>query len=467
VFLAACAARFWLAATRPLWHDEIFTLWLSRSAPSAIFSALHFDSGPALFYLLIRPFTMSAELWALPDSAVRALPFLAIALLAFGVRSLPRGESRAWFVVLISTSVLLTYYSAEARAYALLALLDFALFLLLRSPGRHRGAFLRACLIALCAAAALHTHYLALFFVAAAGLTALLERRGRDAAALAAGAVLFLPWLPVLLRQPPEATAWMRDSLPRSVAGFLSSLGGVGRVPPAFGFPPATPLFWLAAAAGAATLALLLPAAKRDAEVRAGLLVSGAFLAAVLAASLLRPIAFAGRTELAILPVWIWTIARAVPSARGLRAAAWAHAVLGAIALATCLPTPRHEPSGPRVSAALSGLARPTDLVVAGAAFYLPARLARDRGALAAPLQGFPREVERHPGWFPLKAPPEEAYRELEAALSSRPAASRVWIAVHPLFATRRMGEVLARRGTLKEALRDSDVLVLVWTAPP
>jgi hypothetical protein len=29
------------------------------------------------------------------------------------------------------------------------------------------------------------------------------------------------------------------------------------------------------------------------------------------------------------------------------------------------------------------------------------------------------------------------------------------------------MGEVLARRGTLKEALRDSDVLVLVWTAPP
>jgi hypothetical protein len=466
VFVAACAARIWLAATRPLWHDEIFTLWLSRSTPRAIVTALQFDSGPAFFYFLIRPFTVAGELWAIPDSAVRALPFLAIALLVFGFRSLPRGESRAWFVVLISTSVLLTYYSAEARAYALLALLDFALFLLLRSNGRTRGALLRACVIALCAAAALHTHYLALFFAAAAGLTALIERRWRDAAALAAGGVLFLPWLPVLLRQPAEATAWMRDSLPRSAAGFLSALGGVGRVPPAFGYPPPALLFWLAAAVGALTFALLLPAAKRDAEVRAGLLVSGIFLAAALTASLVRPVAFAGRTELAILPVWVWTLARAVPPARRLRAAAWACAFLGAVALATSLPTARYEPSGPRVAEALSGLARPSDLVVAGAAFYLPARLARDRRALAAPLQGFPQEVERHPGWFPLRAPPEEAYGQLEAALASRTPASRVWIAVHPLFATSRMRQVLGKRGTLKEALRGNDVLVMVWTAP-
>ena len=466
MFVAACAARIWLAATRPLWHDEIFTLWLSRSAPRAMVSALRFDSGPPLFYLLIRPFTVAAELWALPDSAVRALPFLAIALLAFGARSLPRGESRAWFVGLISTSVLLTFYSAEARAYALLTLLDFALFLLLRSPGRPRGAFVRACLIALCAAAALHTHYLALFFAAAAGLTALLERRWRDAAALAAGGVLFLPWLPVLLRQPAEATAWMRDSLPRSVAGFLSALGGVGRIPPAFGYPPAAPLFWLAAAAGAVTLALLLPAAKRDAEVRAGLLVSGIFLAATLAASIARPVAFAGRTELAILPVWVWTLARAVPSAPRLRAAAWARAVLGAIALATSLPTPRYEPSGPRVAAALSGLARPSDLVVAGAAFYLPARLARDRGALAAPLQGFPRDIESHPGWFPLRAPPEEAYGALESAL---PPARRPRASGSPCTRSSRPGGCARCSGSAarsKEALRGNDVLVMVWTAP-
>ncbi|HEY6148468.1 MAG TPA: hypothetical protein VIZ69_12245, partial [Thermoanaerobaculia bacterium] len=374
--------------------------------------------------------------------------------------------SRAWFVVLLSTSVLLTYYSAEARAYALLALFDFALFLLLRHTARPRGPVLRAAVVALSAAAALHTHYLALFFVAAAGLTALLERRWRDAGALAAGGVLFLPWVPVLLRQPAAATAWMRDSIPQSVAGFLSALGGVGRVPPAFGFPPTVVLFWLAAVAGAATLVLLWPVARQDPEVRAGALVCAAFLAATLAASVLRPVAFAGRTELAILPVWVWTLARAVPMARRLRFAAWGCALLGAIALATCLPTRRYEPSGPRVAAALAGLSRPADLVVAGAAFYLPARLARDRGALVAPLQGFPREVENHPGWFPLKAPPEEAYRELEATLTSRPAGSRVWVAVHPLFATSRMRELLARRGTLREGLRGTDTLVLVWTAP-
>jgi hypothetical protein len=397
---------------------------------------------------------------------VRALPFLAIALLVFGARSLPTGESRVWFVVLLSTSVLLTYYSAEARAYALLALLDFALFLLLRTPARAGRALVRGAAIALCAAAALHTHYLALFFVAAAGLATLLERRWRDAAALTAGGLFFLPWLPVLFRQPAAATAWMRDTFFQSATGFLSTLGGVGRVPPAFGFPPPALLFWLGAAAGAAALALLIPAARRDPEIRAGAVVCVAFLAAALATGLLRPVAFPGRTELAVLPVWLWTIARAVPSGPRVRAAAWAAAVLGAAALVLALPTARYEPSGPRVSAALSGLARPSDLVVAGASFYLPARLARDRGVLSAPLQGFPREVEGHPGWFPLRAPPEEAYRELDAALASRPAGSRVWIAVHPLFATRRMGELLKKRGTVREGLRGTDVLVMVWTAP-
>jgi len=348
----------------------------------------------------------------------------------------------------------------------LLALLDFALFLLLRSPARPGRALVRSAAIALCAAAALHTHYLALFFVGAAGILTLVERRFRDAAALGAGGVLFLPWLPVLWRQPAAATAWMRDTFFQSTTGFLSALGGVGRVPPAFGFPPPPLLFWLASLAGAALLALLIPAARGDAEVRAGLVISAIFLLGALAAGLLRPVAFAGRTELAILPVWLWTIARAIPSAPRVRMTAWAPAALGAAALALALPTARYEPSGPRVSAALSGLARPSDLVVAGASFYLPARLARDRGALPAPLQGFPREVERHPGWFPLRAPPEEAYGELEAALDSRPAATRVWIAVHPLFATRRMGEVLARRGTAREALRGTDLLVIVWTAP-
>jgi hypothetical protein len=366
---------------------------------------------------------------------------------------------------LLSTSVLLTCYSAEARAYALLALLDFALFVLLRNTGRPSDGLLRAAAIALCTAAALHTHYLALFFAAAVGLVAILERRWKDAAALAAGGVLFLPWIPVLLTQPAAATAWMRDTLPQSVGGFLSALGGVGRIPPAFGVPVPWVLVWLAAVAGAATIVFLVPAAKQDAEVRAGAIVAGTFLAATLAASLLRPVAFPGRTELAVLPVWLWTVARAVPIAPRLRTALGACALVAAGAIAAALPTRRVEPSGPRVAAALTGLARPADLVIAGAAFYLPARLARDRGALLAPLQGFPREIEGHPGWFPLRAPPEDSYRGLEAVLASRPSGSRVWIAVHPVFATRRMGEVLGSRGTLKEGLRGTDALVMIWTA--
>ena len=69
---------------------------------------------------------------------------------------------------------------------------------------------------------------------------------------------------------------------------------------------------------------MIVVAARRDPDVRAGAAVVGLTLAGALVAGLLRPVAFAGRTEMAILPVWIWTIARAAEGRRPLRLAATA-----------------------------------------------------------------------------------------------------------------------------------------------
>ena len=393
---------------------------------------------------------------------MRLLPFLAVAALALFARSLPRGAPRAWFVGLLATSALLTFYAAEARAYALLALFDLALFLLLRRPGM---GWPRAAAIAACTAAALATHSLAALFVAAVGLIALLERRWRDAAAVAAGGVLFLPWAPVLLRQPPESTAWIHEPFGWSVAGFLSAFGGVGRIPPAFGPPAPSILFWAGVSVGTVSTVTLAAAARRDPELRAALAATALPLAAALAASPLRPIAFAGRTEMAVLPVWIWAVARGAAQGRLARAAASSAAVLGALALAVTVPVPRPEPSPQRVTTALEALVRPADLVVAGTAFYLPARLARDRGALRAPLAALPRELERHPGWFPLAPLSPEGYAELAATLAGRPGSSRVWLMIHPLFATQRLSDVLEARGDAREVLRTPDAVVLLWVA--
>lgn len=455
----------WLLVTRPLWHDEIFTVWLSRSPLPGLLAALRKDSGPPLYYMLVRPLMAVTELWALPDSLIRLLSFCAVAALTLGLRPLARPAARAWFLALSSTALLLTYYAAEARAYALLALLDFSLFLLLRVKSR---GLARTAGIALLAAASLYTHYLGVFFVAAVGLVALLERRHRDAAALAAGSALFLPWIPVLLSQPAAATSWMKDAPIKTISGFLSTLGGVGRLPPAFGIPPPAVLIWAGAIAGTALLVASLSAARRDPELRAGLLVVGIVLAATIAAGAIRPVAFAGRTEMAILPVWIWVVALAASressESRLTRGAALAACVLGAAALAMTLPAPRVQPAGPRAAAAIQGLARPEDLVVAATAFYLPARLAHERGTLAAPVQGFPRNIEGHPGWFALAPPADDAYRELAETLRGRPKGTRVWMAIHPIFATPRMAQVLEESGRASEGLRGRDALVLVWT---
>ena len=208
---------------------------------------MRFDSGPPGFYLLERPFVLLSE--KLTDGApfVRAVSFFAALGLFAAARTLARGAARATLIALLSSSTLLNLYAAEARPYALLAALVLTLFLL-ALRGDERPARLAA--IAGLAAAALYTHYLALFALAALLLVCAVARRWRSLAALAAGSLAFAPWLPVLRAQPAEAIAWMRETPGGSVAGFLSALGGVGRVPASFGPAPPPALFFAALATG-------------------------------------------------------------------------------------------------------------------------------------------------------------------------------------------------------------------------
>jgi uncharacterized membrane protein len=250
----SCAARLWLLAARPLWHDEVFTVWASRQTPPQLVHLLRFDSGPPLFYLLEKPFIMAAERLGLSDGVARLIPFLALLLLFAGARSLRRGAPRRRFLLLSASFSFLLLYAAEARAYALLALLGLSLFLVSTRESSRAGGI---ALIALTTALLLWTHYLALFLVASLLLVAVLQRRRESILGIGAGALLFLPWLPVLLAQPHAALSWMREREGDSAIGFLAALGGGMRVPPPFGRPLPAPLFWLACAAGAALVVSL------------------------------------------------------------------------------------------------------------------------------------------------------------------------------------------------------------------
>lgn len=220
---------------RPLWYDEVFTVWASRLRLPRLLDVLRTDSGPPLLYLVQRPLGRLAEQLGLPDRIARLPELVAtLILLALGVWTLSSRRSRLLFASFAAASPFFLLYAAEARAYALIALLDLLLFLLVRRCVEKRG---HAAAIALVGALALYTHYLAILFLAALVAASLLERRRAALLGLAGAAVLFLPWLPILLSQPPEATSWMKESIRDSAAQFLAALGGAGRVPAPFGAP--------------------------------------------------------------------------------------------------------------------------------------------------------------------------------------------------------------------------------------
>ncbi|MEO8191968.1 MAG: hypothetical protein ABI682_16675 [Acidobacteriota bacterium] len=454
----AAAARLWLLLSRPLWHDEIFTLWASRLSFRTLIDALRLDSGPPLFYVLEKPFVRLAEALSLSDTVARVLPWIAASLLALFAMSLPRGASRRWFVLLCSAAPLLLLYGAEARAYALLALIDLAVFvLLLRGP--ESGA--RLALGGAAAVAGLMTHSVAILFTGAAVAVAAARGRWRSVAALCAAGAVFAPWIPVLLRQPREAAAWIREPVLVSAGGFLSSLGGAGRLPPNFGV--ALPAALVLAGAAVAVAAALFTLRSADPDVRAAAALTLLTLAGVGAVSLYRPAAFAGRTEMAVLAVWLWGIAAAARSSRPAKICAGAVLVISALSAVAVLasPPPRSVPA--EAVAALVPRLRPGDAVVAGAGFYLPARLAADRGKIQGPLESYPSDLALHPGWFTPRPPTDDDVAAVERSLSSSASGRRKYFLLHPLQESPKLAELLAAQGTARVIARLPDAVLILF----
>jgi hypothetical protein len=447
---------------RPLWHDEVFTVCASRLSPSELIRVLRSDSGPPLFYFLEKPFVAVAEALALPDAAARVLPFLALAVLFAGARTLPPGGARRRFVWLAASAPLFLLYSAEARTYALLALFGFVLFLLVvRDAAGFRGFVA----IALAAALCLWTHYLALFLLVSLLFAALRERRKRSALALATGLALFLPWSPILLAQPAAAISWMREPARTIPLAFLAALGGGARIPGPFGPPLPEPLLWLAGAAGVALLAGLFAVRPEDTAGRIGLATVLSTLAGILLVSLWRPVAFPGRSEMVVLPIWIWIVARSADRSRALHSIAGAAAGIGAIACVLICAAPRPSRSTDTALPALEAAARPGDLVIATVSFYLPARLARDRGRLAGELHAFPADLEDHPGWFLPKAPSDADYGRLGRDIARAGPASSVLLLLDRPYWDRRVQQMLVERGPVRPVAASPDWVLVA--APP
>jgi hypothetical protein len=182
--------RLILLFVRQPFFDELFTRWISGHSFAGILQALHYDSGPPLYYFLIH------ILGNPPILVIRAisLVFSTVPLVAL-IAS--RRLTAAALLAVFPPAVL---FAVDARAYALCAMFVALGVMALDRVVAGAPARLHTYAAALLFVAAAYSHYYGvLFFV-------LLWRHWR---AFAIAVLLFLPGAWLALHQPRASMAWI------------------------------------------------------------------------------------------------------------------------------------------------------------------------------------------------------------------------------------------------------------------
>ena len=295
VALTVLGAALRLAyASQSLAADELSTRFvIAGHSLGDVLSIVHTDAEitPPLSFVaswLTTRVDLTPELLRAP--AVVAGTLTIPLVYAVGVRTVgPRAALVA--TALTTLSPFMVFYGAEARGYGLMIALvlgsTLALLRAVDAPGRRRWWVLYA----ICACAAVYTHYTSVFALAGQALWALWAHpaaRRPLLVASAAAAVAFLPWLgglrgdfaspttDILSALQPFDVAHVRTSLAHWAIGYAYALPGTG-----VGDLPGTPALVAFAAAVAIGLGALVVRVARG-RVRIG---RGLALALVLAAS--------------------------------------------------------------------------------------------------------------------------------------------------------------------------------------
>jgi hypothetical protein len=234
VLVVGLLLRFWTRSG--LWLDEALTVDIARLPLHEIPNALKHDGAPPLFYYLLHFWMV---LFGQSNSAVRALSGL------FAVATLPvawlcgrrlGGRAVAWtMLVLVASAPFAVYYATESRMYALVILLTGCGFLALaRAVDKPRPGNLVA--VAVVTAALLYTQYWSIYLVAMVGIWMVVSvvrtrRHGHPEEApwpallaVAAGGLLFVPWVPTFLYQSEHTgTPW---AAPPNFSAVINALTG-------------------------------------------------------------------------------------------------------------------------------------------------------------------------------------------------------------------------------------------------
>jgi mannosyltransferase len=383
--IVACTAvaallRFPTLDAKSFWVDEVVTVSLVRRDFGSMLSAIpDSESTPPAYYVLAW---LWAQVFGIGEAGLRSLSALlgtALVPVAYlAGRRLVSPHVGVAAAALVAVNPLLVWYSQEARAYMLLALLGgVSLLLFLRCLDRPTAGALAAW--AAVGALAFATHYFAVFLVAPEAAWLLYEHRRRGAVWLATGGIAAcgLALLPLALDQL-ENPRWIAES---GFAGRLAQIPAIFLV----GFEVSLPLAFAVAAVAAVAAGVgfwLLLRRTDDGDRRRGLLAAGVGAAVV---AIPAALALVGldyivykNVIVAVFPLALalsvgFTARRA--GALGLGALAVLVALSVAIAVGTLREPKYHREDWRRAAEAIGAAAGPRALVVTPLDGALPLEL--------------------------------------------------------------------------------------------
>jgi hypothetical protein len=363
IVLLFLAPRVALLFVRQTFFDELFTRWISGLSFASILHALHFDSGPPLYYFIIH---------ALGDPTLLIIRVVSLCFATIGLVALlmARRFTAAALLAVFPPAVL---FAVDARAYALCAMFVTLGILALDTERPYAAA------LAFVAAAYSH-YYGALFFPLVFFTWSRLSggsppAKSRRYVRIFLTLLLFAPGVWLALHQPRASMAW---------------IGGFPQYPDVLFVRPPLVLAILAAV-------VLIAAAVHLNRFATMTLVP---LAAALALGIYFPLRFEAVIA-APLALWISTsLERWSLQVRRVLFAALL--TIGAAICVMGIIDHRSRPMDDYHAAAryLAGVVKPDDRVVASGYLYLEAI-----DQLGRRVAAFPAEQAQHPGWRAVAAP--------------------------------------------------------------
>jgi hypothetical protein len=393
--LTLLAAALRLAAfDESFFGDELFTHLIStRPDLHAVFAGVksNLEISPPLFFVVAWLFGKLGDpfVWLRIPSLVAGVATVPLVYL-LGLRTVGRTAALAG-TALFALSPFAIFYATEARAYALMTLLVvLSTLALLRALETNERRWWVA--LALLEAAAMYSHYTAVFVLAAqAGWAALTHRERLRGLLLSAGAavLLFAPWLPYMVddsNAPNQAIIGALEpfgsaTVARNV-GRLVDGGPFARITDLPG-TPAFVLLGLAALIAIAGHAWLRRPVGRDWLREPAALIALLALAAPVGAALYSMLSddlFVARNLISSLPYLALAFAALVLSLPRVFAAPALGLALAALAIgaAGTLESDTRRPAYEEAGAFVESRARPGDVVLDLNPFPGPPALALD-----------------------------------------------------------------------------------------